>query len=449
MTTDTIVAVATPPGQGGIGIVRLSGNRAEEILTAVFNPPGGWKAPPESHRMIYGFLTEEEKHLDEGMAVLMRAPRSYTREDVAELQLHGGTFVLNRAVELCLGRGARLAEPGEFTRRAFLNGRIDLSRAEAVMSLIAARGAQEHRAAMRDLEGGASTFVRKASEDLYAIQAGLAACIDYPEEIPDEEGTAELIPRLRKLISDLEDAVDERGSRLLRDGLRVALAGTPNVGKSSLLNTLLGEDRAIVTEIPGTTRDLVQGEIFLDGVRVLLTDTAGLRGTQDPVEKIGVQRSEKAITDADLVLMVLDGSRDMAPEERERLLGLADNSAVVINKTDLTTVLTPDDVYAVRSDLPCFLCSAREPESLKDLRAFCRRFTGISDRMTLSQPRQADAARRAAAFLRGALETVSTMTPDMASTELQAAQEALAEITGDQVDEKLLDAVFSRFCVGK
>ena len=449
MNQDTIVAVATPPGEGGIGIIRLSGDLAEQILTRCFFPPGGWKQPPESHRMMYGTLQDQGEPVDECMAVLMRAPRSYTRENVAELHLHGGTYVLHRGIEICLRLGARLAEPGEFTRRAFLNGRIDLSRAEAVMNLISARGEQAHHAAMRDLQGGAASFARKAADELYSIQAGLAACIDYPEEISDEEGMADLAPRVRALAQTLRSAVDERSSRLLREGLRVALAGLPNAGKSSLLNALLGEEKAIVTEIPGTTRDMIEGELTLGGIRVLLTDTAGLRETEDPVEKIGVARSEKAMREADLVLLLMDGAREPEQTEWGRLRSLGADSAVVISKSDLPSVLSRERIQQVRPDLPCFVCSIQEPDTLKPLKDFLRSRTEISDRVTLTQPRQADAARRAAMHLENALSTLETMTPDMASTDLQAAQEALSELTGDRSDEGLLDAVFSQFCVGK
>ena len=447
---DTIAAIATPPGEGGIGIIRVSGPEAEKILRTVFHRPGKQAdAPWESHRMAYGFLTDGTEMIDEGMGVLMRGPRSYTREDVAEIQIHGGNRNLQQGLALCLKHGARMAEPGEFTRRAFLSGRIDLARAEAVMAIIAARGEQQHRAAAQQLMGGVTAFVRRAADELYGIQAGLAACVDYPEEVSDEEGAAEIIPRLEKLIAHLKESVQERSARLIREGLRVALAGRPNVGKSSLLNALLGEDKAIVTPIPGTTRDLVSGEMSLGGIRVLLTDTAGLRETDEPVERIGVERSRRAMTEADLTLLTLDGSMPLTREDVMLARELPENAAVVINKTDLPAEIREEELPAEIRGRKVLCCSAKHPETLGPLKEYLKQFTALSDRMAVTQPRHLDALRRAVAFLESALETVRNLPPDLAATDLQAAQAALGEITGDQVDEKLLDAVFSQFCVGK
>ena len=340
MRQDTIAAIATAPGNGGIGIIRLSGPEAEGIFRKVFVPAGNAPSFPESHRMYYGRIADGSETVDECMAVLMRAPRSYTREDVAEIQLHGGSYVTHRALEICLKAGARLAEAGEFTRRAFLNGRVDLSRAEAVMSMISARGEQEHKAAVRQMNGGAASFIRAFADELYGLQAGLAACIDYPEEITDEEGAGALKEGLKALIARLEGAVDEHASRLIHQGLQVALIGRPNVGKSSLLNALLGEDRAIVTDIPGTTRDTVQGEMTMNGFRIRLTDTAGIWDTEDPVEKIGVERSERARQDADAALLILDGSEPLTREDEDLLIRFEGEGAAVINKNDLDRKVT-------------------------------------------------------------------------------------------------------------
>lgn len=447
MTNDTIAAIATAPGQGGVSIVRISGPEAEKILMQVFRPKKN--APLISHMLTYGHVVWEDKIIDECMAVLMKAPRSYTREDVAELQLHGGGYISQQALKLCLQAGARLAEPGEFTRRAFLNGRIDLSQAEAVMSLIAAQGEKANQAAMNQLQGGASAFIRQAADELYAIQASAAACIDYPEEISEEEAAGDLLPKIEKLAASLDAACDERGARIVTTGLTVALCGCPNVGKSSLLNALLGEERAIVTPVPGTTRDMVRGDMLLEGSVIHLVDTAGLHATDDPVEQIGVHRAEAAIRQADVVLMVLDASRPLTEEDRtllEKIRGL--NVALLLNKTDLTAVLLPEMLQPLQQDMPTMCISARQPDTLEKVKEFLRCQARVSDHLTLTQPRHLEAARRAAAHLRQAAQSLQ-LAIDLAAVDLQAAQLALSEITGDQVEEKLLDQVFSQFCVGK
>lgn len=447
MNTSTIAAIATAPGQGGVAIVRLSGPDAERILMEIFRPAK--KGNLTSHMLTYGHVHDGDTVIDEAMAVLMRAPRSYTREDVAEIQLHGGGYIAQRVLALCLRHGAELAAPGEFTRRAFLNGRIDLSQAEAVMNLIAAQGDQAHRAAMRQLQGGASSFIRKAADELYEIQAGVAACIDYPEEIDEEEAAADMIPRTEALAAQIDSACDERAARILQSGLRVALCGQPNVGKSSLLNALLGEERAIVTPIPGTTRDMVQGDLILGGSVIHLTDTAGLHATDDPVEQLGVARARRAMEEADLVLAVFDMSRSLDEDDRTLLAELQGRSVLlVLNKADLSPVLNAAEVTALL-DSPVLTVSAADESTLAPLKALLAEQAAVSDNLALTQPRHVEAARRAARHLRQAAETARALSVDMASIDLQAAQLALAEITGDEVEERLLDRVFGMFCVGK
>ncbi len=447
MTNDTIAAIATAPGQGGVSIVRLSGPEAEEILRRVFRPAKA--APLTSHMLTYGHVLDGGETVDECMGVIMRAPRSYTRENVAELQLHGGGYTCQRVLSLCLDSGARLAEPGEFTRRAFLNGRIDLSQAEAVMALIAAQGDKAHQAAIHQLQGGASAFIRQVADELYDIQAGAAACIDYPEEITEEEAASGLAPRILTLADSLDAACNERAARIVTSGLTVALCGRPNVGKSSLLNALLGEERAIVTPIPGTTRDMITGDVSLCGSIIHLMDTAGLRTTDDPVEQLGVARAERAIRQADAVLLVLDASQPLTDEDStllEKLRGL--NAALVLNKADLPAALTADAAASLLPGAPVITLSARQPGTLAPLKSYLCQQAAVSDHLTLTQPRHLEAARRAAAHLRQAAGALD-MAVDFATIDLQAAQLALSEITGDQVEEKLLDRVFSQFCVGK
>ena len=448
--SDTIAAIATAPGNGGIAIVRLSGDEAERVLRAVFAPAKPGLTRLTSHLLTYGHVLDGAETVDECMAVMMRAPRSYTREDVAELQLHGGDYTAQRVLSLCLRAGARLAEPGEFTRRAFLNGRIDLSQAEAVMGLISARGDAAHRAAMRQLSGGPSAFIRRAADELYALQAGAAACIDYPEEVTEEEAVADLAPRLRRLAQTLSDACDERGARLIASGLRVALCGRPNVGKSSLLNALLGEEKAIVTPIPGTTRDMVEGAVMLAGCPVHLTDTAGLRDTDDPVERLGVRRAEQAIRDADTLLLLLDGSAPLTEEDQSLAARLTGRDVILVeSKADLPRRLDSAPIRGLLNGAPVVVLSAAQPDTLVPLKALLADRARVSDQLTLTQPRHLDAARRAAAHLLDAAATLESATVDLATLDMQAAQTCLASITGDEVSERLLDQVFAQFCVGK
>lgn len=449
MIADTIAAIATAPGQGGIAIVRLSGPEAQAILMKIFRPMQRTLSTFPSHMLTFGRAVDGGHTVDECMAVIMRAPRSYTREDVAELQLHGGSYTAQRVLALCLREGARLAEPGEFTRRAFLNGRIDLSQAEAVMAVIAAQGERAHSAAQQQLAGGTSAFIREAAETLYGIQAAAAACIDYPEEISDEEAADDLLPRMLRLAEQLDAACDERASRILRTGLSVALCGRPNAGKSSLLNALLGEARAIVTPIPGTTRDMVTGDLTLGGSVIHLTDTAGLHATEDPVEQLGVALARRAMDAADVVLAVLDASRPMDADDRELLASLAGRvCAVVLNKSDLPAVLSADEVRAQRPDAPVFVLSASAVDSLAELKEYLAQQAAVTDLTPLTQPRHLEAARRAAQHLRQAAEALPVAL-DLATPDLQWAAQALGEITGDDVTESLLDRIFSDFCVGK
>ncbi|MBQ6959994.1 MAG: tRNA uridine-5-carboxymethylaminomethyl(34) synthesis GTPase MnmE [Clostridia bacterium] len=442
MDQDTIAALATAPGEGGIAIVRVSGPDAEALLSRLFAPPRNW----ESHRMYYGHIVYDGETLDECMAVLFRAPRSYTREDVAEIHLHGGSWAAQTVLTALYRLGARPAGPGEFTRRAFLNGRVDLSRAEAVMALISAEGGRAARAALRQLEGGVSGFVRSAQEELIALLSGAAAAIDYPEEITLEEAASDMEAGARRLADKLEAACDERGARIADQGLEAVLCGRPNVGKSSLLNALARQERAIVTDIPGTTRDIIRADVMIDGLRVHFADTAGLReGTADVIERIGVDRARQAIAGADVVLAVLNASLPLDDEDRQLLEDTKDAPRIIVlNQCDKEMVLNPADF-----DDPVVV-SAQTGAGLRDLEKRVAAFGAGAGESALTQQRHMLLAREAASSLRAAADACARgEAVDLAVIDLQDALAALGSITGEQVDDKMIDEIFERFCVGK
>lgn len=448
---DTIAAIATATGQGGIAILRVSGPEAEAVLKRVFRPAKGEGEAFPSHLLKYGHMVRGNEKVDEAMAVLMRAPRTYTREDVAEIHTHGGRIMASLALELALAAGARQAEPGEFTRRAFLNGRLDLSQAEAVMGLIAAGGRQAAKAAMRQLDGGPSQFIREVLDRLFSLMAGLEAAIDYPEEVEEAEATHSLREGILILSKKLEDACDERGVKMLEQGMDVVLCGRPNVGKSSLLNALLGEDRAIVTDVPGTTRDILTGSLEISGLPVTLSDTAGLRDTDDTVEKIGVSRAQKAMARADVVILVIDAGQPLSLEDEALLLSPPEGAfAVVLNKSDLPPMVAAEEIKKLCLSAPVIALSARTGEGLAALKTYLAEKAGEPSRLALTTSRHIAAARRAAFSLRQAADSLHSNIPlDLAAVDLRDAIAALGEITGDEVEERILDEVFSQFCVGK
>ena len=448
----TIAAIATARGAGGIAIVRVSGPAAEAVLRGMFAPAGGWRGEAESHRLMYGHAVGADgAPLDEVMAVLLRAPRTYTREDVAEIHCHGGSVsaeaVLRRALEL----GATLAGPGEFTKRAFLNGRIDLAEAEAVMQLIGATGQAAARASLRQLEGGVSGFVRRVSDGLTDVLALLEASTDFPEEIDEDAAADDVAARLTALMADIDARCDARGARLLREGASIVLAGRPNVGKSSLMNALLHQERAIVTDIPGTTRDVLTERISVGGVMAELSDTAGQRATDDPIERIGVDRARRAADTADVVLVVIDASAPLDESDIRLLKSYDERMLVCLNKTDLKAVVSAADVQALTGAkvLEMSVYSGHGiPELMEEL---ARRVAvdGETDGMMTAQ-RHIGLARRASAALDAALAAIAAGMPlDTAAIDIREAMEALAEITGENAAEAVIDRVFSSFCVGK
>lgn len=487
---DTVAAIATPPGEGAIGVIRLSGPEAISIAGRLFRGTRGKRLEEvESHRLVHGRLVRrdpdsgEELILDEVLVAVMRGPRSYTGEDVVEISCHGSVVVLERVMEALLAEGAAPAPPGEFTRRAFMNGRIDLAQAEAVIDLVRARSPRGAEVAAAQLAGRLSEAVRGIKAEVLNLAAHLQVVIDYPEEGIEELGQAEFEARVERAIGRLDELVRSAGAgRVLREGIRLAITGRPNVGKSSLLNALLREPRAIVTNVPGTTRDVIEERAILGGVGFTLVDTAGVRETGDVVERIGVERAKEAVRSADLVVAVFDGSEPLSAEDEEviRLLrgdqgtdpfagrgapagcgGESDEGPrvlAVVNKADLPQKLDVGALKAVLSGIRLVRLvkvSALTGDGLAELEgAAVEAALGgeppRGDAVLVTRARHRRALERAREALLAAREAWrSGMTADLISVDLQESLEALAEITGENVTEALIEEIFSEFCVGK
>jgi len=451
---ETIAAISTPAGEGGIGVIRLSGPEAIPIALCLFRRASGTTlAHPEPFKLYYGHIRHPEngEAVDEVLMSVMPAPHSYTREDVAEISAHGGPAPLRAILTLIIAEGARLAAPGEFTQRAFLNGRIDLTQAEAVLDTIRARTDAGLRAAQTMLEGELGRRVRALRERLVELLSSLEAAIDYAED----DLTFLTPEQIRKTIAECRTEVanlisSHTRGKLLREGAGTAIIGRPNTGKSSLLNALLGEARAIVTPVPGTTRDLIEEQIDLAGVPLRLIDTAGIRHTEDAVERIGVERSRASLERADLVLLVLDRSLPLQEEDRELLELVRERPAIVIlNKADLPAVISRDDISA-----PVVELSAATGAGLPELEATMRDLllgpAVQSESPALANLRQREAAERASIALeQAALSADAGASEELLAVDLMAAAAALGEITGEDLREDVIQTLFARFCVGK
>jgi tRNA modification GTPase len=452
---DTIAAVSTPPGNGGIGIVRVSGAQAAVIGDTIFRSVknGGLN----SHRFYFGVICDPDTGLavDEAMAVLMRAPRSYTREDVLELHCHGGMLVVERVLALALRCGARLAEPGEFTRRAFLNGRIDLVQAEAVMDIIGSQTEAALQLAQRQREGALSRRIFEARDFLVTAIALVEAYIDFPEDDLGETDRGAIraaVGKARHITETLLAGFDD--GRILREGISVLIIGKPNAGKSSLLNRLLNENRAIVTHIPGTTRDIIEETVNLCGLPVRLLDTAGIRSTSDMIEQEGINRALEKIPLADLVLFVCDASRPFDADDRLILDAVADRKVIaVLNKCDLPRILhLPDDFSRIRQ-LPISAVSGDGVEALKD--AVAKTFlhdTALDSRefVAISRARHRDSLAVADTILaRIGLVLDADFELELIAVDLRDALSAVGAVTGQTTTDDLLDKIFSSFCIGK
>ncbi len=457
---DTIAAIATAPGESGIGIIRISGPEAVGIGTRVFRAAKGIpldKLPYK--RMNYGhiYVPSTGDTIDEVLVVAMKAPFTYTREDVVEVHCHGGSTSVRKILETIVDQGARIAEPGEFTKRAFLNGRIDLSQAEAVMDIISSRTEMGLKTAVSQLEGKLSRYLEDIKQGLLSAMANIEASIDFPEDDIDERTRETLLQDIHRgagLIKKL--LVTYSGGRIVREGLKTAIIGKPNVGKSSLLNALLRENRAIVTEVPGTTRDIIEEYINLKGIPLRVIDTAGIRKTDDIVESIGVEKAREYVDKADLILLMLDAAKPLSQDDRI-ILGIIKNKKVIvlINKTDLEIKLDLQEVIKESEGRRIIHMSLIEDKGLDILEDTIKDmvFSGdvkIGDGVIITRVRHENCLKRAKNSLCDAKDAINNGLPvDLVAIDIKAALEALGEITGDNITEEIVDRIFEDFCIGK
>lgn len=442
---DTICAIATPLGKGAISIIRVSGDEAIKIVNEIFDR-NLYKA--KSHTVTYGHIYDNDFLVDEVLVSVFRAPKTFTREDVVEINLHGGIYTTNKTLELLIEHGCKLASPGEFTKRAFLNGRIDLAMAESVMDVIEAEGKQALRLANVGLSGMISNDIRAIRGKILNAIAQIAVNIDYPEYDDAIVMTDDI---LKPMVIDVLDDVDKmlqnaETGKIIRNGVNVAIIGKPNVGKSSLLNAMLEEEKAIVTDIAGTTRDIVEGDMTIKGVALKLIDTAGIRDTSDIVEKIGVERAKNIMATADIVILVFDNSNPLSEADLELLeISKEYKRIIVLNKIDLNSEVEIKDPNVVK-------VSSLRNIGIRDLedKIFNLLNVDLNNASYLSNARHIGKVKEARRYLANAIEGLNQYMPvDMVEIDLRSAWEVLGEIIGDTYTDSLIDELFSKFCLGK
>ncbi|MCT7734213.1 tRNA uridine-5-carboxymethylaminomethyl(34) synthesis GTPase MnmE [Lactobacillus iners] len=453
---DTIAAIATPIGEGGISIIRVSGENALEIVNKIFR--GANLNKVASHTIHYGHIIDyaNKDVVDEVLVTVMLAPKTFTRENTVEVSCHGGLLVTQKILQLILDNGARMATPGEFTKRAFINGRIDLTQAESIMDIIEAKTDRARQVAMNQLEGGLLFEIRKLRQELLNTMAHEEVNIDYPEYDMDDVTSKEMYDKAQQVIKEIDKllATAQEG-KVVRSGLATAIVGRPNVGKSSLLNYLSKEEKAIVTNIAGTTRDTLEEYVSLKGILLKLIDTAGIRQTDDIVEKIGVERSKRAITESDLVLLLINSSEELT-EEDQKLLELTQDKKriVILNKADQVAKITKKDIQKI-TDSPIVTISVLKKQNMIGLEEaikslFLQGITDSKSEVMVTNQRQNDLLRKAKQSLIEAIEAINDNMPlDLVQIDLKEAWDSLGEITGDTAPDELITQLFSKFCLGK
>ena len=465
MRTDTIAAIATAVSDSGIGIIRISGDDAIEVADRVYRSKNNKKrlTKVESHTIHYGFIYDEDELIDEVMVVVMKAPNTYTRENVVEIDCHGGILVMNKILDTILKNGCRLAEPGEFTKRAFLNGRIDLSRAEAVMDIIHSKNEFALKSSINQIKGAVSDQVRSLREDILYEIAYIESALDDPEHISLEGYHEKLEAKALKISSELKKLIDSADNgKMLKDGINTVIVGKPNAGKSSLLNILVGEDKAIVTSVAGTTRDVLEESIKLHGVGLNIIDTAGIRDTEDEVEKIGVDKARKYAENADLIIYVVDASRELDENDEEIIRLIADKKVIVLlNKTDLEQVVTEEQIIEKISCVSknkttrIIRTSTKEntgidefEQTIKEL--FFHGEISVNDEIYITNQRHKEALTEAYESMKLVLQSLEDDMPeDFYSIDLMSAYASLGRIIGEEVGDDLVNEIFSKFCMGK
>ncbi|MBD1379858.1 tRNA uridine-5-carboxymethylaminomethyl(34) synthesis GTPase MnmE [Metabacillus arenae] len=461
MEFDTIAAISTPMGEGAIAIVRLSGNEAISIADSIFKAPAPKKLREvATHTIHYGNIVDPEtlQVIEEVMISVMKGPKTFTREDVIEINCHGGLVTVNKVLQLVLNQGARLAEPGEFTKRAFLNGRIDLSQAEAVMDLIRAKTDRAMNVALGQMEGRLSKLIKRLRQEILETLAHVEVNIDYPEYDDVEEMTHHmLIEKATSVKTEIQKLLQtSQQGKILREGLSTVIIGRPNVGKSSLLNSLVHENKAIVTDIPGTTRDVIEEYVNVRGVPLRLVDTAGIRETEDIVERIGVERSRQVLKEADLILLVLNYSDDLTHEDEQLFEAIKGMDVIVIvNKTDLPQKIDLKRVQTLAEGRPVVTTSLLEEQGVDELETaisslFFEGNVQGGDLTYVSNTRHIALLTQAKKTIEDALDGIEAGVPiDIVQIDLTRCWELLGEIVGDSVQESLIDQLFSQFCLGK